>query len=99
MGKGAERVKGKAQEIRGSVKERVGDLIDNEQMQVEGHIEKVKGQARQDVAKASERIRGVGEELVGKTKGAVGSLIGNEQMRVEGKASELKGKGRRKANR
>jgi uncharacterized protein YjbJ (UPF0337 family) len=99
MGSGPERVKGKAEEIKGTLKEGVGDLIDNEQMQAEGHAEKVTGQARQDVAKAGERVKGIGEELGGKVKGAVGSLIGNEQMRVEGKAKELKGKGRQKANR
>jgi uncharacterized protein YjbJ (UPF0337 family) len=99
MGSGTERVKGKVEEIKGAMKEGVGDLIDNEQMQAEGHAEKVKGQARQDVAKAGERVKGIGEELGGKVKGAVGDLIGNEQMRAEGKAKELKGKGRQKANR
>ncbi len=99
MGSGTERVKGKAEEIKGAVKEGVGDLIDNEQMQAEGHAEKVHGQARQSVAKAGERVKGVGEQFVGKAKGAVGRLIGNEQMQAEGKAEELKGKGRQKANR
>ena len=99
MDNGTKRVKGKVEEIKGTLKEGVGDLIDNEQMQAEGHAEKVTGQARQDVAKAEERVKGMGEQLVGTTKGAVGRLIGNEQMRVEGKAKELKGKGRRKANR
>jgi uncharacterized protein YjbJ (UPF0337 family) len=99
MGNGAKRVKGKVEEIKGTLKEGVGNLIGNEQMQAEGHAEKVTGQARQDVAKAAEQIKGVGEELVGKAKGAVGGLIGNEQMQVEGKGEELKGKGRQKANR
>ena len=99
MGNGTERVKGKAEEIKGAVKEGVGDLIDNEQMQAEGHAGKVKGQARQEVAKAGERVKGVGEELGGKLKGAVGDLIDNEQMQAEGKAKELKGTGRQKANR
>jgi uncharacterized protein YjbJ (UPF0337 family) len=99
MGNGTERAKGKLQEIKGAVKEGVGDLIDNEQMQAEGHVEKVKGQARQDVAKAEEQVKGIGEEIEGRATGAVGSLIGNEQMQTEGKAKELKGKGRQQANR
>ena len=99
MGSGTERVKGKAEEIKGAVKEGVGDLIDNERIQAEGHTEKVKGQAHQEVAKAAERVKGMGEELGGKAKGAAGSLIGNKQMRAGGKAKELKGKGRQKANR
>ena len=99
MGANKERVKGAAEELKGNIKKGVGDLIDNEQMQAEGHAEKRTGQARQEVAKAGERVKGMGEELGGKVKGAVGSLIGNEQMRAEGKAKELKGKGRQKANR
>ncbi len=99
MGNPTERVKGKVEEIKGTLKEGVGDLIGNEQMQAEGHADKITGQARQNVAKAEERIKGMGEELVGKAKGTAGSLIGNEQMRLEGKAKELKGKGRQKANR
>lgn len=99
MGNGTERAKGKVEEIRGAVKEGVGDLIGNEQMQAEGHAEKVTGQARQEVVKAEEQVKGVGEEIGGKVTGAVGSLIGNEQMQAEGKAKELKGKGRQKANR
>ena len=99
MGNGTKRVKGKVEEIKGTLKEGVGDLIGNEQMQVEGHAEKATGQARQDVAKAEERVKGMGEELGGKAKGAVGRLIGNEQLRAEGKAKELKGNGRQKAHR
>lgn len=98
MGSGNERVKGKFEEVKGAVKERVGDLIDNDRMEAEGHADKVKGQARQNVAKTSERVRGMGEELRGKVKGTVGDLIGNEQMELEGKVDELKGKGRQKAN-
>jgi uncharacterized protein YjbJ (UPF0337 family) len=96
MGNGTKRVKGKVEEIKGTLKEGVGNLIDNEHMEMEGHAKKLTGQARQDVAKAEERIKGAGEQLVGTAKGAVGRLIGNEQLRVEGKANELKGKAARK---
>jgi len=99
MGKGSERARGKAQEIKGAVKARVGDLIDNEQMQLEGQAEQLKGQVRQDMAKAEGQAQGIGEQIVGQAKGAFGKLIGNEQMRVEGKLKELKGKGRQKVNR
>jgi uncharacterized protein YjbJ (UPF0337 family) len=91
--------KGKVEEIKGTLKESVGDLIGNEQMRAEGHTEKVKGQARQDVVKAEERVKGMGERLVGTAKGAIGRLIGNKQMRVQGRAKELTGKARQKANR
>jgi uncharacterized protein YjbJ (UPF0337 family) len=99
MSNGTERTKGKVEEIKGAVQEGVGDLIGNEQMEAEGHATKVKGQVRQDVAKAEETVKGMGEELEGKVKGVVGSVIGNEQMEAEGKVKELQGKGRQKANR
>ena len=47
MGNGTERVKGKAEEIKGAVKEGVGDLIANEQMQAEGKAKELKGKGRQ----------------------------------------------------
>lgn len=99
MSNRAKRLRGATEELAGAVKEAIGDRIGNEQMQAEGHVQKVKGRARQSVAKAEERATGVGEELAGKTQGAVGRLIGNEQLRVEGKIKELKGKARRSANR
>ncbi|PDW01345.1 CsbD family protein [Candidatus Chloroploca asiatica] len=93
-----ERAKGKVTEIKGAVKESIGDLIGNEQMQAEGYVEKVEGQNRQAVAKAGEQAKGISEEISGKAEGTVGKLIGNEQMQVEGKAKELKGEARQKAN-
>jgi uncharacterized protein YjbJ (UPF0337 family) len=47
MGTNEERIKGAAEELKGKVKKGVGDLIDNEQMEVEGEAERLKGQARQ----------------------------------------------------
>ena len=98
MGANEERIKGKAEAIKGHVKHGVGSLIGNEQMQAEGHAEEAAGEARQEAAKAAERLKGTGEELKGKLKGAAGDLIDNEQMEAEGKADELKGQARQKAN-
>ena len=64
----------------------------------EGHAEDLKGEARQEGAKAAERTRGAGEELKGKVKGAAGDFIDNEQMEAEGRAEELKGQARQRAN-
>ena len=98
MGANEERIKGKAEEIKGHVKHGVGSLIGNEQMQAEGHAEEAAGEARQEAAKAAERLKGTGEELKGKLKGAAGDVIDNEQMQAEGKVDELKGQARQKAN-
>jgi uncharacterized protein YjbJ (UPF0337 family) len=98
MGANEERIKGKAEEIKGHIKHGVGSAFGNEQMEAEGHAEEAAGRTRQDAAKAAERARGSGEELKGKIKGAAGDLIDNEQMEAEGRAEELKGQARQKAN-
>jgi len=98
MGANEERIKGKAEEIKGHIQHGVGDLIGNEQMEAEGHANEVAGKTRQEGAKAAERVKGTGEELKGKIKGAAGDLLDNEQMEAEGKAGELKGQARQKAN-
>lgn len=99
MSNETERIKGKAAEIKGAVMERVGNLIDNEQLRAAGHAKKIKGQSRQGVAKATARIKGLGQQAVGQAKSAVGDLIGNEQLKAEGTVETLKGKSRQKANR
>jgi uncharacterized protein YjbJ (UPF0337 family) len=98
MSNTGDRIKGAAEEALGNVKQGVGNLIDNEQMQAEGKATELKGEARQAAAKASERAEGVAEEVGGNIKQGVGNLIGNEQMQAEGKATELKGEARQKAN-
>src|SRR5215212_8461660 len=97
-GANEERIKGKAEELKGKVKGATGDLIDDEQLQAEGRAEELKGKTRQEGAKAAERAHAAGEELKGKFKGAAGDLIDDEQLQAEGRAEELKGQARQKAN-
>ena len=98
MGNNNERIKGAAEEAMGNVKQGVGNLIGNEQMQAEGKAKELKGEAREETAKASERTKGAVEEVTGAIKNRVGAVIDNEQMQAEGKARELKGEARQKAN-
>lgn len=98
MGNTGDRIKGAAEEALGNVKQGAGSLIGNEQMQAEGKATELKGEARQEGAKAAERTEGAVEEIGGNIKQGVGNLIGNEQMQAEGKATELKGETRQKAN-
>lgn len=99
MAKRSERTKGRLAEISGATKESVGKLTDNDQLEAEGHTEKITGQVRQELAKAEERARGLGEELIGKATGAVGGLLGSAQMLRDGRVKERKGKNRRSGNR
>ncbi len=98
MSNTGDRIKGAAEEALGNVKQGVGNVTGNEQMQAEGKATELKGEARQEGAKAAERAEGLGEEVGGNIKQGVGKLIGNEQMQAEGTATELKGEARQKAN-
>ncbi|MDP2317039.1 MAG: CsbD family protein [Pseudomonadota bacterium] len=93
-----DRGEGMAEELGGAIKKNVGKLIGNEQMELEGKVKEMKGQARQEVAKASERTKGKVEEVVGAVKNRVGAVIDNEQMQVEGKLKEIKGQARQDSN-
>ena len=82
----------------GAVKEKTGDLINNEQMEVEGKAQHLKGEAKMAVAKAEEHAAGTATKAKGKLRQAVGNLIDDEGMQAEGKVEELKGEAKRKAN-
>ncbi|HVH46478.1 MAG TPA: CsbD family protein [Labilithrix sp.] len=98
MGNAANRGEGIAEQVGGKIKQGVGKVIGNEQMQAEGKAKELKGEAREESAKAAERTKGKVEEVAGAIKNRVGAVIDNEQMQAEGKAKELKGEARQKAN-
>jgi uncharacterized protein YjbJ (UPF0337 family) len=98
MSNTSNRIEGAAEELGGKIKKGIGKLIDNEQMEAEGRATELKGEAKQEAAKAGERVKGAVEEAGGALKKGVGKLIDNEQMEVEGRAKELKGEARQKAN-
>jgi uncharacterized protein YjbJ (UPF0337 family) len=52
-----EQVKGVGQQIKGKVKEEVGDLTDNKSLEIEGKIDKGIGRVREDVGRDMERER------------------------------------------
>jgi uncharacterized protein YjbJ (UPF0337 family) len=52
-----EQVKGVGQQIKGKVKEEVGDLTDNRSLEIEGKLDKGLGRVREDVGRDMERER------------------------------------------
>jgi uncharacterized protein YjbJ (UPF0337 family) len=98
MGNAANRGEGIAEQVGGKIKQGVGKVIGNEQMEAEGKAKELKGEAREEAAKGAERTKGKVEEVKGAVKNRVGAVIDNEQMQAEGKAEELKGEARQKAN-
>src|SRR4051794_40934010 len=99
MSNASKRSEGTAEEIGGKIKKGVGTLIGNEQMEAEGEAKALKGEAKQEAAKASERTKGTVEKVTGAVKNRIGAVIDNEQMQAEGRARELKGEARKAANR
>ena len=93
-----EKLRGTAQDIKGKIKEGVGNLTGDAATANEGRADQVVGKGRVEDAKAAERVKGTGENIGGKIKGAVGTLTGDEQLEAEGKAEELKGKARQNTN-
>jgi uncharacterized protein YjbJ (UPF0337 family) len=93
-----ERLKGKAEEIKGNVKQGVGRLIGDEQLEAQGQVDELEGQGRQEAAKAAEQLKGAGEQVKGAVKGAVGDLVDDPKLQAEGDAEQLKGQARQKAN-
>src|SRR5436309_12545787 len=94
----SKRGEGAAEELGGKVKKVAGQIIGNEQMEAEGRAKELKGEAKQESAKAAGRAEGKVNEVVGAVKNRVGAVIGNEQMQAEGKVKEMKGEAKQKAN-
>jgi len=72
-------------EMKGNLKQGVGKMTGNEEMEAEG-------KAEHDTAKASREIKGAGTELKGHVEEGVGRVTGNDETRARGIADQLKGK-------
>lgn len=99
MSNTSKRVEGAVEEIGGKIKGSLGKLTGNERMEAEGRATELKGQAKQEAAKAAERTKGKFEEVVGGAKSVVGDVVDNDELEAEGDAQRLQGKARQEANR
>jgi uncharacterized protein YjbJ (UPF0337 family) len=68
----------------GNVKETIGDLTGNEDLQREG-------QAQSDVAKLQRETEGAVDKTVGKAQETWGDITGDEETEMEGKARQMEG--------
>ncbi len=75
-------------ETKGNVKEGVGKITGNEQMQREGQVES-------DAAKAQRQVKGGIEQVQGKVQEGVGTLTGDQSTVDAGKAKQVEGEARR----
>lgn len=98
MSNQSKRAEGAAEKVGGKIKQGLGKIIGNDQMEAEGIVKEKKGEAKQEAAKSAERTKGKVDEVVGAVKNRVGAVIDNEELQAEGKLKELEGEARQKAN-
>lgn len=71
-------------EIKGKVKQSVGSLTGNDDMEREG-------EAEANVAKAEREVEGTVDQTVGSAKETVGDLTDDPELELEGKARKTEG--------
>jgi uncharacterized protein YjbJ (UPF0337 family) len=98
MNNTTKRIEGAAEQVGGTIKKGVGSLIGNQQMQAEGRIAEVSGEAKQEAAKAAERVKGSIEQAGGALEHGAGKILGDNHMAAEGTAKKVKGEVRQKLN-
>ena len=75
-------------ETKGNIKEGVGKVTGNEQMQREGQVES-------DAAKVQRQVQGTAEQVQGQVQEGVGTLTGDQSTVAAGKAKQVEGQARR----
>jgi uncharacterized protein YjbJ (UPF0337 family) len=98
MNNTTKRIEGAAEQAGGAIKKGVGSLIGNPQMEAEGRVAEISGEAKQASAKAAERVKGAVEEVTGAIEHGAGKLVDDKHMAAAGKAKQVKGEVRQKLN-
>lgn len=93
-----DRIKGKTEEIGGTIQKNVGKLVGSEELERKGKEHERHGEAVQENAKLAERVKGTFEKVAGAAKQTVGEAVGSDSMQRKGKVQELKGKARKEMN-
>jgi uncharacterized protein YjbJ (UPF0337 family) len=75
-------------EAKGNLKQGVGKLTGNEDMQVEG-------QAESDAARARRQAKGAANQVKGNLEEGLGKVTGDDETRARGTADRIKGDAQR----
>ena len=71
-------------EAKGSIKQGLGKVTGNQEMQAEGKAER-------DSAVASRQVKGAANQIKGKVEEGLGKVTGNDEMQDRGAADRIKG--------
>lgn len=72
------------EEAKGNIKEGVGKLTGNEEMEGEGRAER-------ETAKAKREVKGAASQIKGKIEEGLGKVTGDDETRARGMADRIKG--------
>ena len=71
-------------EAKGNIKEGIGKLTGDTEMQAEGQTER-------DTAKAKREVKGAADEVKGSVEEGLGKVTGDDETRARGMADRVKG--------
>lgn len=97
-GHAGDRIKGKLEQIGGTIQSAVGDAIGNPKMEAKGDAHELHGKAVQEAAKVAERVKGTVEQVVGAVQSEVGAAVGNDRLHAKGEVKKATGDLRKDLN-
>ncbi len=98
MGTVGKRGEGAAERIGGKIEKGIGKVVGSERLESEGRAKELKGEAKEEAAKAAARTKATIEEAEGVVKRGVGTAVGSEKLEAEGTAKQKAGEARHRAN-
>jgi uncharacterized protein YjbJ (UPF0337 family) len=97
-GNAGERIKGKLEQVGGTIQSAIGDAIGNPKMEAKGAAHEAHGKATQEAAKVAERVKGTVEHVVGSVQSEVGAAVGNDRLHAKGEVKKATGDLRKDLN-
>jgi len=89
---------GQLHAVKGSVKETLGSMLKNENLENTGANERRAGNREVEAVKTRNLAEGAGGRVKGTVKENVGYATGNPQMEAEGKGENIRGQAQYRAN-
>lgn len=90
---------GQAEKLAGKAIEKIGQKMDDPELEAQGRGKRKEGEVRSEIAKAALRAQGAVDKVVGSVKQQVGKAVGSKKLEVKGKTQSLKGQTTQQTNR
>jgi len=83
-----DKAKNAVQDAKGKVKEGVGHVTGNDQLEAEGQRDQIAAEVKQKAEHAKDTVKHGAQDAKGKVKEGVGHVTGNDQLEAEGEADQ-----------